>query len=235
LKRNKHARVIGIIGGVGCGKSTVLTCLQKLYQAQLLESDLTARQLMEPGGSCHEAVVCEWGSGICQPDGRLDRDRLAEIVFADPQQLARLNALVHPLVRREIARQVELWRHRWRKEKKTLRVLVLETALPQEAGFGGLCDEIWYVRADRAVRIRRLMESRHYDEQKCLSMMAAQPPEEVYASLASAVIDNSGLPEESEAQVRLLMSRKGRTGRQGNRFLRQRRRTLEKVRNQKLD
>ena len=107
--QKKDMKVIGITGGVGCGKSAVLAYLESEYAAVVTELDGVAKNLQKSGQECFGRIVSQFGTEILRDDGELDRNRLAETVFGDPEKLAKLNAIVHPevkeWVREDIARK----------------------------------------------------------------------------------------------------------------------------------
>lgn len=197
-------RIIGITGGVGCGKSTVLNTLREEYGAEVIEADAVARALMEPGQSAYKAVVQTFGREILSEESGaaaeacgtpIDRAKLAAIVFADPGKRELLNSLTHPAVEQEVRRRIQ---------ESAAEIIVYESAIPAEAKMRALCGEIWYVYAPQEVRIRRLMASRGYSREKCLSVMASQLSEKAFRELADHVIDNGGTTEETAAQIRKL-------------------------------
>ena len=106
-------KVLGITGGIGAGKSTVLSYLEEKYHARVIQADLTARQLQQPGGVCFRNIVEEFGREILNREGNLDREKLSKTVFSDLGKLKRLNELVHPYVKEEIKRQIEYLRRRF--------------------------------------------------------------------------------------------------------------------------
>ena len=184
-------RKIGITGGVGSGKSQILDTLQQEYGAGILKADEISHEQMLPGSAGYQAIVQFFGTDICQADGNIDRKKLGDLVFADPEKLSRLNAILHPAVKQEIVRRMK------KAEEEGCPFLVLEAALLLQDGYPDLLDEIWYIYTDREVRIQRLMESRQYSREKCLDIMARQLPEEAYRQAADVVIDNSGVWEDT--------------------------------------
>lgn len=178
-------KIIGITGGVGCGKSTVVKLLAENYHCLTISTDDVAREQMLPGGIAYERVVKEFGEGILLADGNIDRGKLAGIVFADPNALLRLNALTHPAVTEYVLTQVE-------KERKENRYefLVVESALLIEGGYKTFCDEVWYVYATEKERRERLKRDRGYTDKKIDDLMARQHKEEDFFSVASHVIEN---------------------------------------------
>ncbi len=178
-------KIIGLTGGVGCGKSTVLGILCENYCCMALSTDEVSREQMKPGGAVYRRVVETFGDAILNGDGTVDRAKLAEIVFSDEGALARLNALTHPAVTEFVLEQVEKERRENRYE-----LLVVETALLIEGGYDKFCDEVWYVYASEADRRERLKKSRGYSEQKIDDLMARQRTEEEFFSVATHVIRN---------------------------------------------
>ena len=100
-------RIIGITGGIGTGKSTVLRLLGEEFQAYIVETDKLAHQLMMPGKEAYEKIVNHFGNGILKEDGSINRERLGSIVFQKETELAALNAIVHPAVKRYIIADIE--------------------------------------------------------------------------------------------------------------------------------
>lgn len=188
--------VIGITGGVGSGKSSVLGLLEQEYGARIIQADQIARELMKPGKAAYQAVIRDFGPEIMAAGETIDRSRLAAVVFADPDKLMHLNSLIHPLVEDELVQILQ-------ESPETL--LVLEAALPVEAGFRRHCDQIWYIHAPLEVRIARLMQARGYTRERCLEMMGRQPTEEEFRRICHVEIENGGSPEEMARQVRARM------------------------------
>ena len=182
-------KVIGITGGIGAGKSTVLQILKEEWDACVIEADKVGHQVMEPGGCCYDEVIRLFGTGIIKNDKTIDRKRVSDVVFQEAGKREALNEVIHPAVKKEI-------RARLRQEKERGRKLsVVEAALLLEDHYEEICDEIWAVCTDKEIRIRRLMESRGYSREKCESIMAAQQTDEYYLERADFVISNNGGPE----------------------------------------
>ncbi len=181
--------VIGLTGGVGCGKSTVLRLMEQHFCCRGIRTDEVAREQMEPGGVTYARVLEEFGRGgeivLTGADGAIDRAKLAEIVFSDAEKLARLNALTHPAVTEYVLREVERERREGRYD-----YLVIETALLIEGGYGRFCDEVWYVSAPAEDRRGRLRSSRGYSDRKIEELFARQQSEEAFLGVATAVIEN---------------------------------------------
>lgn len=190
--------IIGVTGGVGSGKSTVLEILKEKYGAHIIMADDVAKELMEPGGASYEAVVKAFGDAILEdlPEHRIDRKKLAAIVFEDENKRELLNSLTHPQVKVEI---LEQFRSIYQKDPDAL--IVLEAALLIEGGYREILDCLWVILADREVRIQRLMESRSYTREKALSIMESQLSDAEFRAHADYVIDNSGSLDHTAEQI----------------------------------
>ncbi len=186
MRQNKK-KVLGITGGVGAGKSTVLDYLRKRYGACVIQADEVGRTLQTPGHDCYDRIVELFGKEIIDPQGNLRRDVLASKVFADPAALARLNGIIHPAVKASVMEQIE--EADGRSEDSFVAV---EAALLLEAGYDDICDEIWYVYASEETRIARLMSSRGYSREKALRIMGNQMSEAEFRGRCKFVIDNDG-------------------------------------------
>lgn len=182
----REMKVLGITGGVGAGKSTVLGYLADHYGARVIEADRVAHLLQQPGGDCYDAIVNCFGREILFPDGRINREILGKIVYADQKQLKVLNRIVHPAVKTYIIEIIAQER-----KKGAVPFVTIEAALLLEDGYDQICDEIWYIYADEATRTKRLQSSRGYSPEKIRSVMANQRDEEGYRSGCKLVIDNS--------------------------------------------
>ena len=189
--------VIGLTGGVGAGKSTVLSFLQEKYGFYVIQADLMARKLMEPGKEAYKAICAFLGPTILQADGQIDRKVMADIIFNDPLKREEVDRLIHPLaweaVHKEAAAHAD-------------QPVVIEAAIPSK-NFRDICDEMWYLYTSREVRIRRLKESRGYSEKNAKSIMANQATEEAFKNFSDAQIDNSGSEEATRQQIDALLKR----------------------------
>lgn len=178
-------RVIGITGGIGSGKSVVLQLLKEQHGAYIVETDRLARALMQPGHPVYQEVVAAFGRDILCPDQTIDRERLGSIVFSDAVQRSRLNAIVHPAVKRAIVSDIA-----HKKQEGKTALYVIEAALLIEDGYRLICDEIWYVYVDKKERIRRLLAGRGGDVFKWEGIINSQSDEAFYRQHCDRVIDN---------------------------------------------
>jgi dephospho-CoA kinase len=182
---------IGLTGGIGSGKSTVAALLAA-RGAVVVDADRIAREVVEPGTPGLAAVVAAFGEGMLTAAGALDRPALAAVVFADPQVRARLDGIVHPLVRQ---RATELMT-----DLPEDAVVVQDIPLLAESGQAGAHDLVLVVQADLDTRIARLIV-RGMTEEDARARIATQATDEQRRAIADVVLDNSGTPEELSAQV----------------------------------
>ena len=191
--------VLGLTGGVGAGKSRILELFSKDYGAQVIQADLVARKLEDPGQPGLTGLVSLFGTGILQKDGTLDRKGFADRIFGNPEALKRVNALIHPLTWNEIKRQIR---------ESSAELIVVEAALFDERS-REVCQYLLYVDTQDEIRIQRLMENRGYSRGKCLDIMKNQADRNDFLKLADFVIDNSGSLEESRLQIRRILKKTG--------------------------
>lgn len=198
-------KFIGITGGVGAGKSTILAYLRKNYRVRTLVADEVAHEIMEPGYDCYVRLQKEFSQEkIWLHNGRFNRQRLADIIFADEEKRERLNSIVHPAVKEYILKEVE-------KERRSgsTDYVVLEAALLIEDGYGQICDELWYVYVTEENRRTRLIETRGYSDEKIEQIFQAQLSEREYRRHCQVVIDNNGPIAQVYLQLAQLLNDKG--------------------------
>ena len=190
--------ILGITGGVGSGKSKILYDLSNLYGAYIVETDKLANTLMEPGQTVNQADEEAFGTEIMQAEKpyAIDRAKFAQIVFADKEKLAQLNALTHPAVKAWIRKDIE------EKRKQDVKIYVIEAALLIQDGYKEICDEIWYIYVNEETRIKRLMKQRGYTEERCRAMFHSQEPESYYRKYADFTINNQLDYENSSKQLK---------------------------------
>lgn len=180
-------KFIGITGGVGAGKSEVLSYLEKHCSCRILLADQAANELKEPGRPCYLPMVELLGRGVLTPDGSIDHRKMADRIFSDPALLARVNGIIHPAVKTYILEEVEKERQEGKSD-----FFFLEAALLIEEGYGELTDELWYIYAKEEVRRERLMRTRGYSQDKVRRIMDSQLPEEEFRKHCAVVIENNG-------------------------------------------
>ena len=185
---------VGLTGGIGSGKSAVSALLVQ-HGAVLVDADKNARAVVAKGTPGLAAVVAEFGEEVLGPDGELDRPKLGSIVFADPDKLAKLNAIVHPLVGEESARQIEA------AEAGGARVLVHDVPLLVENNLQDLYDAVVVVAASPQTQLDRLTRLRGMTEEDAQARIDAQAPLADKLAAATYVIENDGPLEALGAQV----------------------------------
>jgi len=188
--------LVGLTGGIATGKSTV-TGLLASPSVRVVDADALAREVVEPGTPAHARIVAEFGKDVLQPDGRLDRARLAEIVFPDPAKRKRLEAITHPAIRARFDQiMADLEREGFD------GILIWDAALLVESGGHRKMDKVVVVTTDPATQLRRLTARDGSTEEAARARTASQMPLAVKALAGDYVIDNSGTREETEARVR---------------------------------
>ena len=191
---------VGLTGGIGSGKSTVSRRLARLG-AVVLDADRIAREVVEPGTPGLAALVAEFGPQILAADGTLDRAALGAQVFPEPAALARLNAIVHPLIG---GRTVELTADA---ERAQVGVLVHDVPLLVEGGLHGSYDVVVVVDAAPEVQLDRLTRLRGMTGTEARDRMARQATRADRLAVADVVLANEGTPRELERQVDALWQR----------------------------
>ncbi|MEV5594325.1 dephospho-CoA kinase [Streptomyces sp. NPDC052496] len=184
---------VGLTGGIGAGKSEVSRLLAS-YGAVIVDADKIAREVVEPGTPGLAAVTAEFGTDVLSADGTLNRPRLGEIVFSDPERLQALNAIVHPLVG---ARSAEL-----EAAAGPDAVVVHDVPLLTENGLAPLYDLVVVVDATPHTQLDRLVRLRGMAESEAKARMEAQATRESRLAIADLVIDNDGPLDALEPQVR---------------------------------
>lgn len=179
-------KVIGITGGVGAGKSTVLSYMQKKWDAYVIEADKVGHLVMEPGERCYAPVIALFGEQIIKSDKTIDRKAVSDVVFSNEEMLRKLNEIIHPAVKSYILEEIEKQRLENRK------IFIVEAALLLEDHYEVFCDEVWYIHTDRKIRIERLMENRGYSREKSENIIANQAPEDFFRAHADYIVENNG-------------------------------------------
>lgn len=179
-------KVLGITGGVGAGKSTVLDYISKMYHARVIQADQVGHLLMSPGQVCYYRIAETFGSSILNGDQNINRSKLADIVFENSEKLQKLNRIVHPAVKEYIVNEIK-------KERAAGKVpfVVIEAALLIEDHYETICDEFWYVYTSDDVRRIRLKTARGYSDEKVKQIMKNQMRDNVFRQHCQFVVDNS--------------------------------------------
>jgi dephospho-CoA kinase len=191
---------MGLTGGIASGKSAVAAMLREMG-FPVLEADVVAHKLIEPGQPAHDEVLREFGAELADAAGRIDRAKLAAVVFADTAKLAKLNRIIHPRVEEIILRQFADWQRNGLRDAG-----FVEAALLVEAGIAPKLDGLVVTFCTPEQQIERL-RARGMSEVEAKRRLAAQIPVEEKLRHATETINCSGSLEETRAQVRALAAK----------------------------
>ena len=189
-------KTYGVTGGAGTGKSEVMRLLREDFGGFTILSDDVARDLMHHGGISYQLIVDHFGQEVVGEDGELDRNKLAQIVFQDKEELEQLNSMTHPYVRKEIIRLLKE-----AEESGLYPFAALESAILLECGYEDICDEFWYVYSSPEIRRARMKETRGYSDEKVDAVMKSQMQDEQAMQMCDFVIVNNSTLEEVKRQL----------------------------------
>ena len=195
-------KIIGITGGVGAGKTTVLNQIKEMCNCRILIADEIAKNLQLPGEECYEKIVKLLGTKIlCGELGTaIDNKKMAQIIFADKKLLQEVNSIIHPSVKKYINNIINT-----EKGKGEIDYLFIEAALLIDDGYDVICDEMWYIYVNEEIRIERLAISRGYSREKSLSIMSKQNSDEVFRKYCKYVIDNNGDMDKTVSDIKFAL------------------------------
>jgi len=193
-------KVIGLTGGIGSGKSTVSQFLAEMG-AVILNADEVGHEAFKPDSDGWRKVVAAFGRQIVTPDGNIDRKKLGEIVFGNPESLSRLNQIMHPRMYALVKAQLEEYR------QQGTRVVVLEAPLLLEAGWTPLVGEVWVTTASEATVLKRLEERSGMSQAESLTRIRSQMASEERIKHADVVINTDCDLDELKSKVKELGQR----------------------------
>ena len=215
MKQSRNFVILGITGGAGSGKSTIVEYIEQMMPTVFLHCDVIAHELMKPGGPSYRVLVEEFGEEILEDVPEIDgstsvektqgqeavqplisRPKLSKVAMATEESRKRLNELTHPLVQQAV--EAELCRLT---EAEFQGVAIIEAALLIEAGYKNICDSLWYVHAPLPDRIRRMKEKRGYSDEKIANILAGQLSEEEFRAQADVVIENPDIAGYKENNI----------------------------------
>ena len=185
---------VGLTGGIASGKSTVANFFAELG-ASTIDTDVVAREIVAPGMPGLEIVVSTFGSHIISESGELDRQALRTIVFSDPEQRRKLEAILHPLIRVRALEQLK----QLKRSKEPYALIVVPLLL--ETGFEALVDRIAVVDCSRKAQMRRLLARDDINVMEAEAILDAQATRETRLARADDVIDNGGNIESTRKRV----------------------------------
>ncbi len=193
--------VIGLTGSIGTGKSEAARQLEALG-ASIISADQVGHEAYTPQTEAWEQVVVAFGNGILQEDGEIDRRKLGALVFSDPDQLEKLNQIMHPRMARMVADQIEALRG------DQVDVVVVEAALLFEAGWDSLVEEVWVTDSPEKVVIERLKLRNGMSEEEARKRMSSQMGRIERLERSDYVIENSGDMAALESAIKELWDRR---------------------------
>jgi dephospho-CoA kinase len=187
--------VVGVTGGIGSGKSSVARLFEALGVA-VIDTDVIAHALTAPGQPAVEAIRARFGEGYVTAQGALDRDRMRELVFTDAAAKRDLEAILHPRIRAEAAARVA--------QARAPYAMLVIPLLAETGGYPGLIQRVLVVDCDESLQLERTRRRSGLSAEAVRAIMAQQATRAQRLALADDVIDNNGLPEALDAQVRRL-------------------------------
>lgn len=201
----KHTkRIIGITGGVGSGKSEVLSYLKKNYNAHIILSDDVAKNITSNNLDVIRAIDREFSGAVI--NDRVDNNKLSQIVFNDKSKLFTLNKIVHPATIKAIIDEIK---------ESDSDIVIVESAILIGSDLESELDEIWWIYCNRNIRINRLMQSRGYTREKCLEIINNQMSDEEFNKNCDEYIDNSEDFDKTKEQIDLILSELGYFNQEG--------------------
>lgn len=189
--------LIGLTGQIGSGKSEIAKYLRE-KGATVIEADEIGRQVVEQSGELLGQLISVFGSDILDGQGHLDRAKLASLAFATPEDKAKLDALVHPLLLSELASQVAA-------AEPENNLVLIDAALLLDWGLGERVEQVWVVEASEETRLKRLAH-RGFDEADARARQSVQLSAEEFRAQATLLIDNNGSPSDLHQQLDKILS-----------------------------
>ena len=190
--------VIGLTGSIATGKSTVANMFREL-DIPVIDADILAREVVEPGETAYKKVVQSFGEGILLKDKTLNRKRLGEIVFTDEMKRKQLNNIVHPAIRKRMIEKRDDF------IAAGNRCIILDIPLLFESKLEHFADKILVVYVDQEIQLQRLMKRNEFTEEEAMQRIQSQMPVKEKATRADGAINNNGSKEETYTQLRQLL------------------------------
>eukprot|EP00752_Nemacystus_decipiens_P009226 g8241.t1 len=193
----RRPTVVGLVGGIASGKSTVSKALAAECGLEVIDADKLGHESYQPGTRCFGKLVDAFGSKIVAGDGTIDRRALGQAVFGNQSNMATLQGIVWPEIRLLAEQRIDGL------AETGERAVVLEAAVLLEAGWDDMCDELWVVQVPPAVARARLMKRNGFSEEEADKRLASQPmTDQERAARAAVVLSNEGTEEELVAKVK---------------------------------
>ncbi|MBN4069921.1 MAG: dephospho-CoA kinase [Alkaliphilus sp.] len=191
-------KVIGLTGGIACGKTTVSNILKKLG-AFIIDADKISREVVKKGSPALREIASEFGDNYLLTNGELNRKKMGELVFSDSEALTKLNKITHPKIVAKIQNEIK-----WSKENSNYHVIIVDAALLIENNLTELVDEVWLVTASEHIQINRIMKRDSITEQEAKLRIDSQMTVEEKRKFACNIIDNSASLERLNKIVKSL-------------------------------
>ena len=189
--------VIGLIGGIGSGKSSVSAILHSLG-VEIIDADKVGHEAYTPNSEGWKKVILVFGQDIVGPENEIDRKKLGGIVFSDPSEMEKLNKLMHPIIHNLVEEKIKLLSH------QGVKVVVLEAAILIEANWQDLTDEIWLAKSNQEVVIERVQLRNNFTREEIIKRIQSQMSNDEREKHSDIVIDNNGTIEQLEEKVKTL-------------------------------
>lgn len=186
------SRILGLTGGIACGKSTISAYLKE-FGLHVIDADECSRVVVEKGSIGLEKLTEIFGNKILENDGTLNRKALGQIVFSDSEQLSLLNSVMEPLIREEISRRLN--------QENNADLVVLDAPLLIEQHYDKICDFIMTIDVPKKIQLERLIERDNLSEDEAKSRIESQLSSRERNGFADVVIDSSGTVEQTRKQV----------------------------------
>ena len=196
------ALIIGLTGGIASGKSTIANML-KNEGITVIDADVESRLAVEQGEEAYDHIVNHFSKSILLEDGSINRAKLGEIIFNNKEERMKLNEIVHPAIRKRMLQKKES------AENHGEAIIIMDIPLLFESKFTELVDKTLLVFVDEDIQLQRLMERNHYSKQEALARIHSQMPLAEKKRLADVVIDNNGSLEQTELQLKNVLSEWG--------------------------
>ena len=189
--------VIGLIGGIGSGKSSVSEILKSLG-VDVIDADKVGHEAYTPDSEGWRKVISVFGQDIVGPDKQIDRKKLGSIVFSDPNEMDKLNKLMHPIIHDLVKEKIKNF------SDQGVNVVLLEAAILIEANWQDLTDEIWLAKANQEVVIERVQLRNNFTREEIIKRIQSQMSNDEREKHADVVIDNDGTIEQLQEKVKTL-------------------------------
>ncbi|GAD78522.1 dephospho-CoA kinase [Vibrio ezurae] len=178
--------VIGITGGIGSGKTTVANHFHDNYHIDIVDADLVAREVVEPGSDGLQAIITQFGGDIIHSDGTLNRVKLRELVFADPKNKAWIDQLLHPMIRQKMQQQIQ---------QSTSPYCLLVIPLMAENNLQTMADQVLVVDVSPETQVQRTLARDGVSKEQVHAILKAQASREQRLAIADDIISNDGRSE----------------------------------------